>query len=302
VIATGASISLLASLCFNANNLLEKRAVDNMPPISFRRPGAMLRTLASSRLWMLGFLIGVVAIGLLVLSYSLTPTIVVQSIFGGGVVLLVLASHWYLGERLARRERTGIAIVIIALVCVSITLGTSSTMSGPKSALAVSVVSIVTAVLAGIAFWKLRRGLTDASVIFGVTSGLLYGVASFQTKAASTLLELHGDVGGVPWLLRSPYPYAFFIASLLGLICFQTGLQRCRLSVLSPLTTTVASVYVVVASSTIFGADLPSNTALALLRFVGYGLVLLGTWFLATPAIGIALAQHGRPNVPPGTE
>ena len=282
MVAVGALLSLLASVCFNVNNLMEKRAVDGLSSISFQRPGRMVRALVTSRLWMAGFAIGVVAVALLALGYSLAPTIVVQSIFGAGVVLLVLGARWYLAEQLGRREHLGIALIVVALVLVSATFGASTTRVVANPVSSVVIVSAATTAIAGVGFWLLRSRAIDSGVVFGVTSGLLYGVASLQTKAASALLELHGTIGGIPWLLESPYPYVFLGASLLGLFTFQTGLQRCRLAILSPLTSTLASVFVVIAGMIVYREPLPHNALLASLRFLGFAMVLLGGGMLAT--------------------
>lgn len=286
MIVIGALVSLLASACFNLNNLVEKRAVDRMSPISFRRPVQMGRTLVTSRLWIMGFIVGVLAVGLLVLAYSLATTIVVQSIFGAGVVLLVLASRRYIGEHLGRREHFGIAMIVLALVFVSITFGSPTTRVIADPVPSVMLISAITTVAAALVLWLLRPPSVDAGVVFGITAGLLYGVALLQTKAASAVLEIHGDLSGISWLLRSPYPYVFLVISVLGLFVFQTGLQRCRLTVLSPMTSTVASVFVVVAGSAVFHDAFPHNAALATLRLLGYGLVLFGSWVLATSTVG----------------
>lgn len=289
----GIVFSLLSSACFNINNLIEKRAVDMMSEITVRRPGHMVRSLLTSRLWLAGFSIGIVAIGLLVISYSLAPTVIVQSIFGAGVILLVLASRRYLGEHLTRREHQGLFVIVLALICVSSTIGAASPRSNAGSPAAVLIVSAVALGAAGLMFKTLRSALKDPSVTFGITSGLLYGVATLQTKAASVLIERHGDSGAIPVILSSPYPYVFIIASTLGLITFQTGLKRCRIAVVGPVTNIVASIYVVAAGMAIFGEGLPRSPILTFFRILGFALVLLGSWILAVGPAGTNAVTSG---------
>jgi multidrug transporter EmrE-like cation transporter len=270
------------------NNLMEKRAVDLMTEITVRRPRHMLHALLTSRLWIVGFSVGVVAIGFLVISYSLAPTVIVQSTFGAGVVLLVLASRRYLGEHLTRKEHQGLAVIVVALVCVSTTIGVKSSPSTIGSSMSVLVVSMLALAAAGLTFRVLMRTLKDPSVTFGITSGLLYGVATLQTKAVSVLIQRHGDLGAIPVILSSPYPYVFIVASILGLLTFQTGLQRCRIAVVGPVTNIVASIFVVAVGMAIFGEALPRNPLLTFMRILGFALVLVGSWILAVGPASIS--------------
>lgn len=284
----GILFTLLASTCFNASNLLEKRAVDGMPEISARRTGHMIGHLARSRLWLAGFGVGVLAIAFMVLGYALAQIAIVQSIFGAGLVLLVLGSRIYLKEPMGKREWVGLFVIVAAVVLVAVTLGSSSGPGPSGSMVAVLISSIVTCGLAGLLFVLLLRRQGDASVPFGVASGLMYGVASLQIKSASTILDRHGVIRAILPELASPYPYIFVLTSVVGLLIFQTGLQRCRVGVVAPITNVVASVYVVAVGMAVFGDPLPSSPILAILRFGGFGLVLVGSWIFATGPAGLA--------------
>ena len=58
----GVVFSLLASVCFSISNLLEKRAVDAMSDISAVSTRAMVAKLVRSPVWLIGFVVGVVAV------------------------------------------------------------------------------------------------------------------------------------------------------------------------------------------------------------------------------------------------
>lgn len=280
--ALGVLFSFLASLCFNLNNLMEKRAVDQMPQISARRAIHMVRMLASSRLWMSGFVVGILAVGFLVLAYSLAPIAVIQSIFGAGLVLLVLASRLYLRERMGRREHIGLAVILIALILVSVTLTSSTTPGAGGSTAPVIITTAVTAAVSGLVFWVLRSSSVDAGIRFGLTSGLLYATASLQMKSSGVLLERHGVLDGALRVVASPYPYIFVVMSILGLLTFQTGLQRCRVAVVGPITNIVASIYIVAVGMAVFDESFPHDVWLTALRILGFALVLAGSWVFTT--------------------
>jgi len=278
----GIVLSFAASVCFNLNNLMEKRAVDQMARLSVRRTRHMVVTLLRSPLWLGGFALGVLAVVLLTLAYSLVSIAIVQSIFGAGIVLLVPASRLWLGEHLGKREVGGLCLIISAVVLVSVSLGSSSAPIDSLSLLRVMVVSGLTLVSAGLLFGALRRSSTDVSIALGASCGLIYGVASIQSKSASVLLEHRGLVHGIVRVLGSPYPYAFLVASLLGLVVFQASLQRVRIALAAPMVNIVGSAYTVGVGMLIFDERLPANPALASLRLGGFAVVLVGTWILAT--------------------
>jgi drug/metabolite transporter (DMT)-like permease len=278
----GIVLSLAASVCFNLNNLMEKRAVDQMAQLSVRRTKHMVVTLVRSPLWLGGFVLGVFAVALLTLAYSLVSIAVVQSIFGAGIVLLVPASRLWLGEHLGKREVVGIGLIVVAVVLVSVSLGSTSTPIDSLSLTRVMVVSGATLVAAALLFSALRRSSTDVSIALGASCGLIYGVASIQSKSASVLLEHRGLAHGVLQILRSPYPYAFLVASLLGLVAFQASLQRVRITLAAPMVNVVGSAYTVGMGMLIFDEKLPANALLAGLRLGGFAVVLVGTWILAT--------------------
>ena len=162
----------------------------------------------------------------LVLAYSLAPIAVIQSIFGASLVLLVLASRLYLRERMGRREHIGLAVILIVLILVSVTLTSSTTPGAGGSTAPVLITTAVTAAVSGLVFWVLRSSSVDVGICFGLTSGPLYAAASLQMESSGVLLERHGVLDGALWVVASPYPHMFVVMSILGLLTFQTGLQR----------------------------------------------------------------------------
>jgi multidrug transporter EmrE-like cation transporter len=110
------------------------------------------------------------------------------------------------------------------------------------------------------------------------------------------LLEHRGLAHGIVKILGSPYPYAFLVASLLGLVVFQASLQRVRITLAAPMVNIVGSAYTVGVGMLIFNEELPANPALAGLRLGGFALVLLGTWILATGNPVVERAAAILPN------
>jgi multidrug transporter EmrE-like cation transporter len=255
--------------------------------VSLSSSRVMLMKFARSPVWVIGFSTGAVAAVLMVLGYELAPIAVVQTIFGAGLVLIVVVSHVYLRESLVRREAVGLWTMIAAVVLVSLTLRSTSKPGVGGSEASVLLTTVATVVVAlGLYALFSRVHVGDISLRFGVTAGLLYGVASLQVKSVAVLLHRGGLINGLGHALTSPYPYVFVVISMLGLLVFQRGLQRSRIAVIVPLTNVIASVYVVAVGMIVFDESFPHSGTLTALRIVGFALALAGNWLLAVGPLG----------------
>jgi multidrug transporter EmrE-like cation transporter len=89
-------------------------------------------------------------------------------------------------------------------------------------------------------------------------------------------------------VLTSPYPYLTVACSAVALLIFQTGLQRCRVSIVGPVSNITGSVFFLVAGTWLFGERLPASPAGLALRLSGI------------VAAGVAVTVLSRQ--PPSTE
>jgi drug/metabolite transporter (DMT)-like permease len=280
--AAGIVFSLLAALTLNTGNLVQKHAVSSLPEFSARRSGHLVRTLASSREWMAGFILCLVGVGLEVVAFALAPIAVVQAIFNSGVVLLIVFSRLRLGERLHRNEWIGLAIVVASLISLSVSLTQPKNSIGlADSGLPVLLAAAPTLVVVALIVAAIRSGRSKGSFLFGTAAGLLYGAAALGTKGASTLVVRHGVAASVPFILTSVYPYVFLFFSILGMLIYQTGLQRFRISVVGSMSDVVSSTYLVAVGMVVFDEPLPRDRTTLVLRLVGFAGVLLGSVFVA---------------------
>ncbi len=278
--ALGIVFSLLAAALLNGGNIVQKRAISDLDEVHGRHALQLVRTLASSRLWMTGFVLCIVGIGVQIMAFALAPIAVVQTIFNAGIVALIVVSRFRLGERLVRFEWIGLGIVIVSVVMMSLTLSSQSGSVGLGGSeldvlLAVIPTLLVTAALLGV---FRRRG---SAFLFGAVAGLLYGAAALGTKGSSTLVVKHGVIGAVPSILTSVYPYVFLIFSVLGMLIYQTGLQRYPISIMGAISDVICSTYVVIVGTIVFSEPLPKDPVTLWVRFAGFAGVLAGSMLVA---------------------
>jgi drug/metabolite transporter (DMT)-like permease len=218
-------------------------------------------------------------LGFQVVALTLAPVSVVQPVIGSGVVILVVLSAVVLRERLGRLELGCVLAVVVAIAAIALSAeGAAGRVGHQASGLLITAVAVPTCVVALVAgamalrnpgHGKHRAPITGVS--YALASGLLYGVATLALKALSGALFHHSAhlTELVVTVLSSPYPYLTVVCSAVGLLIFQTGLQRCRVSIVGPVSNITGSVYFLVVGTWLFGERLPANLAELALRVGG---------------------------------
>ena len=169
-------MALVASLCFASGNLIEKWAVDRMPPFSLGGMGQAVRALLRSRWWLVGAAVSVIGLPIQMIAYSRLAISIVQSISVAGIVVLVGVASLLYGERFGRRELTGLALAVGSLVLVSLSLTNGADSSGRHDSGGAVLVSTVCAlVVVGAALLTPARK-DRSGFVFGVLAGLLYRI------------------------------------------------------------------------------------------------------------------------------
>ena len=281
--AGGVLFSVLAAIVLTSGNVVQKHAVNSLPEFSAKRTKHLFRTLATSRLWMAGFVLCLVGVGFEIIAFSLAPIAVVQSIFNASIVLLIVLSRLRLGEHLVRAEWVGLTIVVVSVVAISSTLtSTANTTSQSDSVIRIVVALLPTVIVVGLILVGVGTTRTSGALRYGIAAGLLYGAAALGTKGSSTFVARHGLVSSIPNIATSVYPYVFVAFSVVGMVVYQMGIQRFRIAVVGALSDVVCSTYVVAVGTIVFSESFPREPAMLALRIGGFVGVLLGTVLVAS--------------------
>lgn len=285
----GIVLAALSTIFNNSGMVIEKLAIRQMPVFHARRGIEMIRTLFSAPLWLVGFVLLVSGLGAQVLALTLAPISLVQAVSACGIVLLLVLSHLLLGDRLGRFEYLGMGAVLIALVFLGLSVDSQADHAARSSSFVALAVAAVPAVAASFCLFlaaerdhgsSARRSRFRAP-LFGLSSGLLYGVAGLGVKAVSTILERRGLVRGAPYILTSPALYLLIGAAVCGFLIFQTALQRSRASILVPVNNVTGSAYFIVVGSEVFHEHLPNATGPLVFRLLAFAAIIAGLCFLA---------------------
>lgn len=273
----GIGLALLSTTAYNYGLIVEKQALGQLPAIGAGRIVSFVASLARSPRWLAGFTLMLFGLAFQVLALIFAPVTLVQPVIAAGVAVVLVLSRLVLHERLGRLQYVCVAVMALSVVLLALSAEGAPVQVGHQvSGVRLAIIAVVSVLFAlGFAVSALRasgrkHAQPGSGVAFGIATGLLYGVAALAIKGVSgTLLHRHGIGGTVVALLTSPYPYVMAVCSAAGLLLFQTALQRCRISIVAPVSNVLGSVYFIVAGTWLFHERLPSDPVRLALRIGG---------------------------------
>jgi drug/metabolite transporter (DMT)-like permease len=288
----GLGLALLSTTSYNWGLIIEKQALGRLPAISGRRIFSVVVTLLSSPRWLFGFTLMLIGLGLQVMALTLAPVTLVQPLIAAGVAIVLVLSRFVLREQLGRSQYLCVVIMAVSVIMLVASAGNASAEVGHSAngalLAAVAFPSCIAGLLAGAS--ALRAGARKhrvpvLGVSYGFATGMLYGVAALAIKALSgAILHRHGVAGTFVALLSSPYLYLMGGCLAAGMLLFQIALQRCRISIVAPVSNVLGSVYFMVIGTWIFHEKLPSDPAQLGLRLGGILITCFGVVQLSRQA------------------
>jgi drug/metabolite transporter (DMT)-like permease len=273
----GLALAFLATTAYNCGLIVEKQALGRLPAIGRGRVASFVLSLTTSPRWLAGFTLMLLGLAFQVLALIFAPVTLVQPVIAGGVAIVLVLSRLVLREQLGRGEYACVGFMALSVVLLALSAdGTPAEVGHQVSGVRLAAVAISSCLLALFAAVSALRagahqhGPPGSGVSYGVATGLLYGVAALAIKALSgALLRGHGITGTVVAVLSSPYLYLMAACLAAGLLLFQTALQRCRISIVAPVSNVLGSSYFLVAGTWLFHERLPADPVQLTLRLVG---------------------------------
>jgi drug/metabolite transporter (DMT)-like permease len=299
---SGIALAVAATIIYNLGFILEKRALKRLPPIDAHHLWALLRTLFTAPAWLAGFVLicGGLATQLLVL--SLEPLTIAQPLQASGVVVTIALSRVMLREKLGRVELACMGVIVVAVLLLGLSSGGSKDAAGTHAAgTAIAAAAVPACLLGLVIYWRTHRASIRRhrrypvnGVSFGLCAGLMYGVAGLALKGLSAAVFAHPAgsaagtaAGGIHTVaargpaaphgyhalllaaVLSPYLYMLLACTAVGMVFFQTALQRSPASIVLPTSSIISIGYLVVIGSWLFHERLPAGPVPLAMRLIG---------------------------------
>ncbi|KAH9805234.1 putative magnesium transporter NIPA9 [Citrus sinensis] len=254
-------LTLAATAGNNIGKVLQKKGTVILPPLSFKLK--VIRAYAVNKAWVIGFLMDIFGALLMLRALSQAPVSVIQPVSGCGLAILSIFSHFYLKEVMNAVDWMGITLAGIGTIGV----GAGGEEQEPSSISIFQlpwlafVVSILFVLLNGwLRICKHQRREQEMiefevveEIIYGLESGILFGMASVISKLGFVFLEQ-----GFPTMLVPVCISISICCSGTGFYYQTRGLKHGRAIVVSTCAAVASIVTGVVAGMLALGERLPS--------------------------------------------
>ncbi|KAK8654802.1 hypothetical protein V6N13_107400 [Hibiscus sabdariffa] len=261
-------LTLAATAGNNIGKVLQKKGTVILPPLSFKLK--VIRAYAVNKSWAIGFLIDISGALLMLRALSMAPVSVIQPVSGCGLAILSIFSHFYLQEVMNVIDWMGITLAGI---------GTIGVGAGGEEQEASSV--LLNGWLRICKRQRREQELMEYEVveeiIYGLESGILFGMASVISKIGFVFVEQGFSKMLIPLCVSIS-----ICCSGTGFYYQTRGLKHGRAIVISTCAAVASIVTGVLAGMLALGERLPSAPAARLSLLLGWLLIMMGVILLVS--------------------
>ncbi|XP_059455628.1 probable magnesium transporter NIPA9 [Corylus avellana] len=278
-------LTLAATAGNNIGKVLQKKGTIILPPLSFKLK--VIRAYAFNKSWLIGFLMDIFGAILMLRALSQAPVSVIQPVSGCGLAILSIFSHFYLKEVMNPIDWMGITLAGIGTIGVG--AGGEEQEATAISILHLPWLAFIAAILfvllnGWLRMYKRQRREQEMmeyevveEIIYGLESGILFGMASVISKMGFVFLE--------QGFHRMLVPICISISvscSGTGFYYQTRGLKHGRAIVVSTCAAVASIVTGVLAGMLALGERLPTAPTARVSLLLGWLLIIIGVILLVS--------------------
>ncbi|XP_047154064.1 probable magnesium transporter NIPA9 isoform X2 [Vigna umbellata] len=248
-------LTVAATAGNNIGKILQKKGTIILPPLSFKLK--VIRSYASNRTWVIGFLVDIFGALLMLRALSLAPVSVIQPVSGCGLAILSLFSHFYLKEVMNAVDWVGITLAGFGTIGKILLNGWVRICKSQRREQEMMEYDVV------------------EEIIYGLESGILFGMSSVISKIGFLFLDQ-----GFPRLLAPVCILISVCCSGTGFYYQTRGLKHGRAIVVSTCAAVASILTGVLAGMFALGERLPSEPKARLTLLLGWLLIIVGVILL----------------------
>ena len=275
----GLILAVGSAAATNLAFLLKQRGAVLAPPILVRHPVRSAIGLFSSRWFLIGWMVAVVAWGLHLGALSLAPLSIVQAVLSGGLVFLAVFAERFFGFSLGRRQWVGVTVTAAGLVVIGLTGAGAGDPEHASLAALIAVESAIFALGATLVRISTRRQVLPRAegLLLGAAAGALFGVSDVALKWLTQAAP--GPLLG----LVSPWTLTALIAGVISFYASARSLQIGEAVEVIAITSVAANLVAIIGGILVFHEPIGSGPAGITARLLAFCLVIVGAALMPAP-------------------
>jgi drug/metabolite transporter (DMT)-like permease len=271
-VTVGLILALASAVATSLGFLFKQRGAVLAPPILVRHPLRSALGLFSSRWFVVGWMVAVLAWGLHVGALSLAPLSIVQAVLAGGLVFLAVFAERFFGFHLGRRQWVGVTITAVGLVVIGLTGGGANDPERASLAALIAVEGAIFATGAALVRISARRHVLPRAegLLLGAAAGALFGVSDVALKWLTQAAP--GPLLG----LLSPWTLTALIAGVISFYASARSLQIGEAVEVIAITSVAANLAAILGGILVFGEPIGTGPLEIGARLGAFCLVIAG--------------------------
>ena len=275
----GLALALASAAATNLAFLFKQRGAVLAPPIEVRHLLRSAAGLFSSRWFLVGWIVAVVAWGLHLGALALAPLSIVQAVLSGGLVFLAVFAERFFGFQLGRRQWVGVTVTAAGLVVIGLTGAGANDPPAASLAALIAVEGAIFALGAVLLRISTRRHVLPRAegLLLGAAAGALFGVSDVALKWLTQAAP--GPMLG----LVSPWTLTALIAGVISFYASARSLQIGEAVEVIAITSVAANLTAIIGGILVFHEPLGSGPAGVSARVAAFCLVIAGAGLMPAP-------------------
>lgn len=283
----GIVLAIVSNSMFYIGNVMQKKGADSLPKIEAQSVKQNIKNFLTNRIWLIGWILATLQWFIWLIAAKLVPLSLIMPMMGIGLIVLVIFSHFYLKEKIIKKEIIAICIIIVGVIVLGITspaeepIYTLTQINRDISKIGSIIFTIILFLLVIIPMViSISKKYIYAGVIFGFSSGVLAGIGAIYSKA------FMGGIGGISIFETIKYwqwwmYVVFVIIGNIGMtVVQQIGFQKGKAIVVSPITTITNLIISVLGGIFIYSEWMGLNFLMINIKTISITVIVIGVAIL----------------------
>lgn len=299
MLAIGALLTLLSGVLSGIGHSIQRHGLDSLPELTprtfYQRHIHLIIALLTTPLWLLGGILSVSGAVLRWQAFSMGDVSLLKPLTNINILIVVIVGVIFLHEKIGRAEWIGISGLLTGVILLSIFTQERiiDTYNLPWYILSTIICIILVSAFVFIGS-QLDRSSREKELLFAISSGILYGIATIFLKAMTIeVIQILGyfnvlDPLALLILITRISFWMYVISSVIAYFLLQCAYSHRRVSVAFPVNNSLSTLVPIIIAVLVFG-----DTLLILINgFVVFPFSYLPLMGIIAILIGIILLRR----------